>query len=137
MSNAISVDFNEKLLNFGGEVILTKIHKPNIQEIIDAAEDQEKLTEEDLVDLVELTAGHTVLLSLTTSKDTEETTEEDKWLKFSLAEQIRTEEGDSYNTVKIGEKKKALILRCVSEQWNTLIYGRMRILLGDSISDEE
>ena len=56
MSNAISVDFNEKLLNFGGEVILTKIHKPNIQEIIDAAEDQEKLTEEDLVDLVELTA---------------------------------------------------------------------------------
>ncbi len=74
---------------------------------------------------------------LTASKDTEETTEEDKWLKFSLAEQIRTEEGDSYNTVKIGEKKKDLILRCISEQWNTLVYGRMRILLGDSISDEE
>lgn len=137
MSNVVTVDFNEKLHNFAGEVILTKIHKPNIQEIIDAAEDPQSLTEDEVVDLVELTAGHVVLLSLTASKDTEETTEEDKWLKFSLAEQIRTEEGDSYNTVKIGEKKKDLILRCVSEQWNTLVYGRMRILLGDSISDEE
>ena len=76
------------------------------------------------------------LLSLTASKDTEETSEEDKWLKFSLAEQIRTEEGDTYNTVKIGEKKKSLILSCVTSQWNTLVYGRMRILLGDEIETD-
>ena len=137
MGEAILVDFNKKLLNFNGEVIVTKVHKPNIQKIIDEAKDPKKLTEEELVNTVDLTAGHAVLFSLTASKDTEETTEEDKWLKFSLAEQIRTEEGDSYNTVKIGEKKKALILSCVSEQWNTLVYGRMRLLLGDSISDEE
>ena len=46
MSNVVTVDFNEKLHNFGGEVILTKIHKPNIQEIIDAAEDPQSLTED-------------------------------------------------------------------------------------------
>lgn len=136
MSDVISVDFNEKLLNFDGDPILTKVHKPNIQEIIDASDDPEKLKEEDVVDVVELTAGHVALLSLTASKDTEETSEEDKWLKFSLAEQIRTEEGDTYNMVKIGEKKKSLILSCVTSQWNTLVYGRMRILLGDEIETD-
>jgi len=137
MNKPVSVDFNEKLLNFSGEIILTKIHKPNIQEIIDASDDPEKLAEEEVVDVIELTAGHVALLSLTASKDTEETSEEDKWLKFSLAEQIRTEEDDNYNTIKIGKKKKSLILSCVSTQWNTLVYGRMRVLLGDSISEEE
>jgi hypothetical protein len=137
MHKPISVDFNEKLLNFNGETILTKIHKPNIQEIIDASNDPDKITEEEVVDVVELTAGHAALLALTVSKDTEETSEEDKWLKFSLAEQIRTEEGDRYNTINIGEKKKSLLLNCVSSQWNTLVYGRMRVLLGDSISEDE
>ena len=90
-----------------------------------------------MVEIVELTAGHVTLLSLVAFKDEETTTEEDKWLRFSLAEQIRTEDDEKYATINIGKKKKALILKAVSSQWNSLVYGRIRIILGDSISEEE
>jgi len=137
MSNAVSVDFNQALYDFNGEPIKTKVPKENAREIVESSDDPNNIGENDLVEIVELTAGHVVLLSLVAVKDDETTTEEDKWLRFSLAEQIRTEEDGVYSAIKIGKKKKGVILKAVSSQWNALVYGRIRTLLGDSISEEE
>jgi len=137
MSDVVSVDFNQYLLDYNGDPIKTRVPKDDAREIIEASDDPNSIDENDLVQIVELTAGHVTLLSLVAFKDDETTTEEDKWLRFSLAEQIRTEDDEKYATINIGKKKKALILKAVSSQWNSLVYGRIRILLGDSISEEE
>ena len=137
MSDVVSVDFNQYLLDYNGDPIKTRVPKDDAREIIEASDDPSSIDENDLVQIVELTAGHVTLLSLVAHKDDETTTEEDKWLRFSLAEQIRTEEDSKYATINIGKKKKDLILKVVSIQWNALVYGRIRTLLGDSISEEE
>jgi hypothetical protein len=137
MSDVVSVDFNQFLLDYAGEPIRTKVPKDDAREIVESSDDPNSIDENDLVQIVELTAGHVTLLSLVAFKDDETTTEEDKWLRFSLAEQIRTEDDNKYTTINIGKKKKDLILKAVSSQWNSLVYGRIRILLGDSISEEE
>ena len=137
MSDVVSVDFNQYLLDYNGDPIKTRVPKDDAREIIEASDDPSSIDENDLVQIVELTAGHVTLLSLVAHKDDETTTEEDKWLRFSLAEQVRTEEDGKYATINIGKKKKDLILKVVSIQWNALVYGRIRTLLGDSISEEE
>lgn len=137
MSDVVSVDFNQFLLDYNGDPIKTRVPKDDAREIIEASDDPSSIDENDLVQIVELTAGHVTLLSLVAHKDDETTTEEDKWLRFSLAEQVRTEEDGKYATINIGKKKKDLILKSVSSQWNSLVYGRIRTLLGDSISEEE
>ena len=137
MSDVVSVDFNQYLLDYNGDPIKTRVPKDDAREIIEASDDPSSIDENDLVQIVELTAGHVTLLSLVAFKEDETTTEEDKWLRFSLAEQIRTEEDGKYATINIGKKKKDLILKVVSIQWNALVYGRIRTLLGDSISEEE
>ena len=120
MSDVVSVDFNQFLLDYAGEPMKTRVPKDNAREIVESSDDPNNIDENDLVEIVELTAGHVTLLSLVAFKDEETTTEEDK-----------------YATINIGKRKKALILQAVSSQWNTLVYGRIRILLGDSISEEE
>lgn len=137
MSDVVSVDFNQYLLDYNGDPIKTRVPKDDAREIVEASDDPSSIDENDLVQIVELTAGHVTLLSLVAHKDDETTTEEDKWLRFSLAEQVRTEEDGKYATINIGKKKKDLILKVVSIQWNALVYGRIRTLLGDSISEEE
>ena len=137
MSDVVSVDFNQYLLDYNGDPIKTRVPKDDAREIVEASDDPSSIDENDLVQTVELTAGHVTLLSLVAFKEDETTTEEDKWLRFSLAEQIRTEEDGKYATINIGKKKKDLILKVVSIQWNALVYGRIRTLLGDSISEEE
>lgn len=137
MSDVVSVDFNQFLLDYNGEPIGTKVPKDDAREILESSDDPSSIDENDLVQTVKLTAGHVTLLSLVAFKEDETTTEEDKWLRFSLAEQIRTEEDGKYAIINIGKKKKDLILKVVSIQWNALVYGRIRTLLGDSISEEE